>query len=31
MPGVFLGLTLIGLNLIGAACERARNAIHGGA
>lgn len=31
MPGVFLGLTLVGLNLIGAACERARDAIHGGA
>jgi peptide/nickel transport system permease protein len=31
MPGVFLGLTLIGINLIGAACESARNAIHGGA
>lgn len=31
MPGLFLGLTLTGINLIGAACERARNAIHGGA
>ncbi len=29
--GLFLGLTLTGINLIGAACERARNAIHGGA
>ena len=31
MPGVFLCLTLTGINLIGAAFERARNAIHGGA
>jgi peptide/nickel transport system permease protein len=31
MPGLFLGLTLTGINLIGASCERARNAIHGGA
>jgi peptide/nickel transport system permease protein len=31
MPGVFLCLTLTSINLIGAAFERARNAIHGGA
>ncbi|KQT52499.1 MULTISPECIES: ABC transporter permease [unclassified Aureimonas] len=30
MPGVFLGLTLISINLMGAAFERARNSIHGG-
>ncbi len=30
MPGVFLGLTLVSINLMGAAFERARNAIHGG-
>ena len=31
MPGLFLGLTLISINLMGASFERARNAIHGGA
>ncbi len=31
MPGVFLCLTLTSINLIGAAFERARNTIHGGA
>ncbi|QIJ76312.1 ABC transporter permease subunit [Methylobacterium sp. NI91] len=31
MPGVFLCLTLTAINLIGAAFERARNTIHGGA
>lgn len=30
MPGVFLGLTLTSINLIGASLERARNSIHGG-
>lgn len=30
MPGVFLGLTLTSINLIGASFERARNTIHGG-
>ncbi|MES5045584.1 ABC transporter permease [Rhizobium nepotum] len=30
MPGIFLGLTLTSINLIGASLERARNAIHGG-
>lgn len=30
MPGVFLGLTLTSINLIGASLERARNTIHGG-
>lgn len=30
MPGIFLGLTLVSINLMGAAFERARNAIHGG-
>ncbi|GGE05092.1 peptide ABC transporter permease [Aureimonas endophytica] len=30
MPGVFLGLTLVSINLMGAALERARNSIHGG-
>lgn len=31
MPGIFLCLTLVSINLIGAAFERARNSIHGGA
>jgi len=31
MPGVFLVLTLTSINLMGAALERARNAIYGGA
>ncbi|CAO4162820.1 ABC transporter permease [Methylorubrum populi] len=31
MPGLFLCLTLTSINLIGAAFERARNTIHGGA
>jgi peptide/nickel transport system permease protein len=31
MPGLFLGLTLTSINLIGASLERARNTIHGGA
>jgi peptide/nickel transport system permease protein len=31
MPGLFLGLTLTSINLIGASLERARNSIHGGA
>jgi peptide/nickel transport system permease protein len=31
MPGLFLGLTLVSINLIGASLERARNTIHGGA
>ncbi|MDQ0458203.1 ABC transporter permease [Rhizobium paknamense] len=31
MPGVFLGLTLTSINLVGASLERARNSIHGGA
>jgi peptide/nickel transport system permease protein len=30
MPGLFLGLTLTSINLIGASLERARNTIHGG-
>ncbi|MBP2548558.1 peptide/nickel transport system permease protein [Neorhizobium galegae] len=30
MPGVFLGLTLTSINLVGASLERARNTIHGG-
>jgi peptide/nickel transport system permease protein len=30
MPGVFLGLTLTSVNLVGASLERARNTIHGG-
>ncbi|MFS2042144.1 ABC transporter permease [Agrobacterium tumefaciens] len=30
MPGIFLGLTLTSINLIGASLERARNTIHGG-
>lgn len=30
VPGVFLFLTLISLNLMGAALERARNRVHGG-
>ncbi|MFT4275578.1 MAG: ABC transporter permease [Rhodopseudomonas sp.] len=30
MPGMFLGLTLTSINLMGASLERARNAIHGG-
>jgi peptide/nickel transport system permease protein len=30
MPGVFLGLTLTSVNLVGASLERARNSIHGG-
>lgn len=30
MPGVFLGLTLTSINLVGASLERARNSIHGG-
>ncbi|MEA2950128.1 MAG: peptide/nickel transport system permease protein [Alphaproteobacteria bacterium] len=30
MPGLFLGLTLTSINLIGASLERARNSIHGG-
>jgi peptide/nickel transport system permease protein len=31
MPGLFLGLTLTSINLIGSSLERARNSIHGGA
>lgn len=31
MPGIFLGLTLTSINLVGASLERARNNIHGGA
>nr|WP_234934214.1 ABC transporter permease [Agrobacterium vitis] len=31
MPGIFLGLTLTSINLVGASLERARNTIHGGA
>jgi peptide/nickel transport system permease protein len=31
MPGLFLGLTLTSINLIGVSLERARNSIHGGA
>ncbi len=31
MPGVFLVLVLTSINLMGAALERARNAIYGGA
>jgi peptide/nickel transport system permease protein len=31
MPGLFLGLTLTSINLVGASLERARNSIHGGA
>ncbi|EJK88367.1 ABC transporter permease [Rhizobium sp. AP16] len=31
MPGIFLGLTLTSINLVGASLERARNSIHGGA
>lgn len=31
MPGVFLGLTLTSINLMGASFEKARNAVHGGA
>ncbi|MVA56507.1 ABC transporter permease [Agrobacterium vitis] len=30
MPGIFLGLTLTSINLVGASLERARNTIHGG-
>jgi peptide/nickel transport system permease protein len=30
MPGLFLGLTLTSVNLIGSSLERARNSIHGG-
>lgn len=30
MPGLFLGLTLTSINLVGASLERARNSIHGG-
>ncbi len=30
MPGVFLGLTLTSINLMGAALERARDAVHAG-
>ncbi len=30
MPGIFLGLTLTSINLIGASLEQARNTIHGG-
>lgn len=30
MPGVFLGLTLTSINLIGSSLERARNTVHGG-
>lgn len=30
MPGIFLGLTLTSINLVGASLERARNSIHGG-
>lgn len=30
MPGIFLGLTLTSINLMGASLERARNTIHGG-
>jgi peptide/nickel transport system permease protein len=30
MPGVFLGLTLTSINLVGASLERARNSVHGG-
>jgi len=30
MPGIFLGLTLTSINLIGSSIERARNSIHGG-
>ncbi|NTH16339.1 ABC transporter permease [Agrobacterium rhizogenes] len=31
MPGIFLGLTLTSINLVGASLERARNSVHGGA
>jgi peptide/nickel transport system permease protein len=31
MPGLFLGLTLTSINLIGSSLERARNSVHGGA